>query len=80
MIEQELYQNMALAVMVVFLMTFALLASMVQSVLVMTCVVMTLVDVGALMHWWGLTIDTVSCIDLVLAIGLCVDYSAHVGK
>ena len=31
------------------------------------------------MHWWGLTIDTVSCIDLVLAIGLCVDYAAHVG-
>merc|ERR1712071_673009 len=26
----------------------------------------------------GLTIDTVSCINLVLAIGLCVDYAAHV--
>ncbi len=30
------------------------------------------------MHFWGLTIDTVSCINLVLAIGLCVDYAAHV--
>ena len=36
-------------------------------------------DVGGLMHFWGLTIDTVSCIDVVLAIGLCVDYAAHVG-
>ena len=36
------------------------------------------VDVMALMTWWGLTIDTVSCIMLVLCIGLCVDYSAHV--
>jgi hypothetical protein len=31
------------------------------------------------MHFWNLTIDTVSCIDLVLAIGLCVDYAAHIG-
>lgn len=32
------------------------------------------------MHFWGLTIDTVSCTMLVIAIGLCVDYSAHIGK
>jgi predicted RND superfamily exporter protein len=32
-----------------------------------------------MMHFWGLTIDVVSCIDLVLAIGLCVDYAAHIG-
>ena len=79
-IEKELYRNMLLALLVVFLMTFGLMASMLQSLLVLFCVVMTLVDVGALMHWWGLTIDTVSCIDLVLAIGLCVDYAAHVGE
>ena len=30
------------------------------------------------MHFWGLTIDTVSCINLILAIGLCVDYAAHI--
>jgi predicted RND superfamily exporter protein len=34
---------------------------------------------GGLMHWWGLTIDTVSSLSLILAIGLSVDYSAHVG-
>ena len=32
------------------------------------------------MHFWGMTIDTVSCNMLVIAIGLCVDYSAHIGK
>ena len=26
-----------------------------------------------------MTIDTVSCIDIILAIGLCVDYAAHIG-
>lgn len=31
------------------------------------------------MQRWGLTIDLVSCIALELAVGLCVDYAAHVG-
>lgn len=30
------------------------------------------------MTWWDLTIDIITCINLVLCIGLCVDYSAHV--
>ncbi|XP_042862296.1 protein patched homolog 3-like isoform X2 [Penaeus japonicus] len=78
-IEKELYQNMGLAMTVVFLVTLFLIANLVTSLMVLLCVVMTLIDVGALMHWWGLTIDTVSCIDIVLAIGLCVDYAAHIG-
>jgi predicted RND superfamily exporter protein len=41
-------------------------------------VVISLIDVGGFMHFWGLTIDTVSCVNLIIAIGLCVDYSAHV--
>ena len=31
------------------------------------------------MHFWGLTVDTVTTIQLILAIGLSVDYSAHIG-
>lgn len=78
-IEKELYYNMGLAMMVVFIVTLILIANLTTSMMVLLCVVMTLIDVGALMHWWGLTIDTVSCIDIVLAIGLCVDYAAHIG-
>ena len=31
-----------------------------------------------MLHFWGITVDTLSCINIVLAIGLCVDYSAHI--
>jgi Niemann-Pick C1 protein len=41
-------------------------------------VVLSLADVGGFMYFWGLTVDTVSCINLIIAMGLCVDYSAHV--
>ena len=36
------------------------------------------VDVGGCMWFWGLTIDTVTTINLIIAIGLTVDYSAHI--
>ncbi|CAL8090383.1 unnamed protein product [Orchesella dallaii] len=78
-ITAELYRNMGLAMICVFLTTLILIANLQTCCMVLLCVVLTLVDVGGSMHFWNLTIDTVSCIDLVLAIGLCVDYAAHIG-
>ena len=72
-------RNIALALLVVGLMTLLLITSLTTSFMVLICVVFTLIDVGGFMYFWGLTIDAVSCIDIVLAIGLCVDYAAHVG-
>ena len=76
----ELYRNMAGAMVCVLITTILLIANLQTCLMVLTCVVFTLVNVGGFMHFWGLTIDTVSCIDLVLAIGLCVDYAAHIGN
>ena len=39
---------------------------------------LSLVDVAGFMYFWGVTIDTVCCVNLIIAIGLCVDYSAHI--
>ncbi|XP_045125930.1 protein patched homolog 3-like [Portunus trituberculatus] len=77
-IKEELFRNLGIALVVVSVATMVLLASVVASSMVVLCVLFTLVDVAALIHWWGLTIDTVTCIDLVLAVGLCVDYAVHV--
>lgn len=32
----------------------------------------------ACLHFWGLTIDVVTSVNLIVAIGLAVDYSAHI--
>ena len=79
-IENELLTNLLLAIVVIFLIILLLLSSLTQSLLVLSCVFFTLVEVGALMHWWGLTIDGAATINLILAVGLCVDYSTHIGE
>ena len=77
-ISEELYRNIFLATVCVFATTWLLLFNLTASVLVLGCVVLTLVNVGGFIHFWGLTIDTVSCTNIIISIGLCVDYSAHI--
>ena len=36
------------------------------------------VDVMGFMHFWGLTIDVVSSVLVIVSTGLCVDFSVHV--
>ena len=42
-------------------------------------VTISLVDIVGFLHFWDITIDIISCISIVLSIGLCVDYSVHIG-
>ena len=77
-ISRELCRNVIVVLIIVFVMTMILLASIRAALLVLLCVLATLLNVSALMHLWGLTINTVTCIALVLAIGICVDYAAHI--
>ncbi len=76
-IAYELYRNLGLAILCIFFTTIFLLGDLICSLLVLIMVFLSLIDVAGFMHFWGLTIDTVSCVNLIIAIGLCVDYSAH---
>ncbi|CAM9640392.1 unnamed protein product, partial [Discosporangium mesarthrocarpum] len=63
----------------VFLLTLILLAHPMAAILVSFCVSLTIIDVLGVMYFWNLSVDTVAVINLVLAVGLSVDYAAHVG-
>jgi len=74
----ETWRNMGISLLCVFLTTVVLIQNIPACVLVLSCVFLTLVNVGGFIHFWGLTIDVISCVNLVIAVGLCVDYSAHI--
>ena len=69
---------LVLALVAVFVITFTMIVSLRATLLVMLCVILVDVDILGLMWLWGLTIDSVAIINLVLAIGLSVDYCVHV--
>ena len=74
----ELMRNLLLAIVCVFAITFILLSNIVASGLVLMCVLFSLVDVIGFLHFWGMTIDVLSCSNIVMSVGLCVDYSVHI--
>merc|ERR1711871_1023286 len=77
-IVREALTNLGLALVAVFFIVMLVLANLHVTLLVMLCVILVDCDILGLMQMWGLTIDSVAIINLVLAIGLAVDYSAHV--
>ncbi|GLC70304.1 hypothetical protein PLESTF_000957100 [Pleodorina starrii] len=70
--------NVIIAGAAVFLVTLLLLADVVACLMVGTMVVASDVGVFGFMHYAGLQFNSVTCIVLVLAVGIAVDYSAHV--
>ncbi|XP_011338785.1 NPC1-like intracellular cholesterol transporter 1 isoform X2 [Ooceraea biroi] len=78
LIAQEVLRNLILALICVMGTTAVLIAEVQTCFWILLCVLFTLLNVCGFMYFWGLTIDLVSCIGLELAVGLSVDYAAHV--
>jgi len=78
-IGRELWRNLGLGVACIFLITFILLANIQVSLMVMMMVGVTLIDIVGFLYLWNVHIDIVSCINIVISVGLCVDYSVHIG-
>jgi len=74
----ELIRNIGIALACIFVTTLVTLGSWRGSMLVMMCVLLTCTDVAGFMHWWGLTIDITSMNVLIISVGLCVDFCAHI--
>jgi len=62
----------------IFATTLMTLGSWRGSIFVMMCVLFTCIDVAGFMHWWGLTIEITSMNILIISVGLCVDFCAHI--
>ncbi|XP_045765423.1 patched domain-containing protein 3-like [Maniola jurtina] len=75
----EVERNIELALFCVMVCTVILITNLQMCLWIFICVLLTIVNVLGWMQRWGMTVDIVCCIGLELAIGLCVDYAAHVG-
>jgi len=79
-IEGELIQNVALALLAVFVVTMLLIGHPGTSIMVFLSVCITIVELLGIQTLFDLSIDTVAVVLFVLAVGLSVDYSAHIAQ
>ena len=78
-IRRELFQNVGLALAAVGIIVFFTVASPATALLITMNVAFCIVEILGFMYAAGIVIDSVSVINIVLAVGLSVDYSAHIG-
>ena len=78
-IRQQLFLNVIQAIIAVGIVVFFTVASPMTTLLITLNVAFCIVEILGFMYALGIVIDTVSVINIVLAVGLSVDYSAHVG-
>ena len=75
---QELILNLSLAVAAVGLIAMTVLIDLRAVILVVALVISVDIEVLSMMVFWDLTINTVTLVILVMAVGLVVDYIAHI--
>jgi predicted RND superfamily exporter protein len=78
-IKAELFLNVGLALAAVAVIVLITVASPVTAFIITVNVAFCLVEILGFMYFLGIAIDSVSVINIVLAVGLSIDYSAHVG-
>lgn len=78
-IRRELFTNVGLALAAVAVIVFVTVASPLTAILITVNVAFCIIEILGFMYVIGIAIDSVSVINIVLAVGLSIDYSAHVG-
>ena len=74
----ELWRNLGVAVMCIFVVTLLLFNNFVACLLVNLSVISTIVDVVGFVQFWDIQIDVVSLCTIVVVVGICVDYPVHI--
>ncbi len=78
-ISDELIRNLSLTFATIAVVSLLLIIELRVCLLVFLSVVFSVTNVCGYAHFMGLTIEIVTSIQLILSVGLALDYSAHVG-
>jgi len=77
--ERETIIHVASALAAVLVVILLITASVQVTMFVLICVALVDLFLFALLAFWKVTLNSVTGINIVIAIGLAVDYSAHIG-
>ncbi|KAH8026782.1 hypothetical protein HPB51_024402 [Rhipicephalus microplus] len=74
----DTFKNLALSLGAIFVVTFVLLGLDFMSALVVTfTIVMIIVNLMGLMYWWDISLNAVSLVNLVVGVGISVEFCSH---
>ncbi|XP_012169745.2 NPC intracellular cholesterol transporter 1 isoform X5 [Bombus terrestris] len=70
--------SIGISLIAIFVVTFLLMGlDIFSSVIVVITIMMIVVNIGGLMYWWHITLNAVSLVNLVMAVGIAVEFCSH---
>lgn len=75
---EELFRNVGSSLAAITAIVLILLAHPGTAIIVASCVSLAIIDLLGVMYVWSVAVDAVAVINLVLALGLAIDYSVHI--
>lgn len=77
--KQEAVQNVTLALAAVLVVMLFVTANVPVTMFILLCIALVDLFLLGLLFYWDITLNSVTVVNNVIAIGLAVDYSAHIG-
>ncbi|CAC5359870.1 unnamed protein product [Mytilus coruscus] len=71
--------NIALCMIAIFVVTFILIGfDFFSAIMIVLVVSMIVIDICGMMYFWDITLNAVSLVNLVMAVGIAVEFCAHI--
>ncbi|XP_042881418.1 NPC intracellular cholesterol transporter 1-like [Penaeus japonicus] len=70
--------SLGVSVASVFAVMFLLTFDLTSSLIILLTIVMIVVDMMGMMYWWNISLNAVSLVNLVMAVGISVEFCSHV--
>ncbi|XP_015594576.1 NPC intracellular cholesterol transporter 1 isoform X2 [Cephus cinctus] len=71
-------QSIGISLLAIFVVTFLLMGlNICSSIVVLITITMIVINIGGLMYWWHITLNAVSLVNLVMAVGISVEFCSH---
>lgn len=71
-------KSMGLSVLAIFIVTFFLMGFDIHSsIVVVITITMIVINLGGLMYFWNVSLNAVSLVNLVMAVGISVEFCSH---
>jgi Niemann-Pick C1 protein len=77
----ETFKQLGISLGAIFIVTFLLMGlDIVSSLIILFVIMLILLNLGALMYWWKITLNAVSLVNLVMAVGISVEFCSHITR
>lgn len=70
-------KSLGISILAILIVTFILMGSLRSSLAVVITITMIIINIGGMMYFWNISLNAVSLVNLVMAVGISVEFCSH---